>query len=225
MTRVGITSDRFAMVADRYEEVGLQPVHLPCVTFEPRSEADLTRARTAAANAGLLVATSPRIISTLWPSGGMPSVEVAAVGSATASATTRAGGAVVLIGDAGLARLAERIADRPQVPRMVLTHAEGSEPAALTRLRQLAPDLEEHVIYEMRPTSPSLDPVEAVAFASPSAVFGWALSRSLDDVVVGAIGPTTARAVATVRSPDVVADTPSHDALARAIAAFMEVPA
>jgi len=54
-------------------------------------------------------------------------------------------------------------------------------------------------------------------------VNGWGLSRSFDDLVVGAIGATTAAAIARHREADVIAERPSHPNLAQAIASFMEV--
>jgi uroporphyrinogen-III synthase len=67
-----------------------------------------------------------------------------------------------------------------------------------------------------------MTPVEAVSFASPSAVQGWLMTRGLDDVVVGVIGKTTGAAVARVRPPDTVATRPSHKALAGALADHLE---
>jgi uroporphyrinogen-III synthase len=60
--------------------------------------------------------------------------------------------------------------------------------------------------------------VDVVTFASPSAVEGWTLSRSLDLAVV-AIGPTTCGALERAgHPPDLVADDPAFAALARSIA-------
>ena len=67
-----------------------------------------------------------------------------------------------------------------------------------------------------------MTPVEAISFASPSAVQGWLITRDLDDVVVGVIGQTTAAAVARIRPPDAVATRPSHKALALALTDHLE---
>lgn len=223
MRRVAITSDRFAAVASEYAGLGLDPVSLPCIEVVPVPPAEIAGAREAAARTELLIVTSPRLVSLLWPEGRMPPVDTAVVGPSTEATVTRAGGVVTLVGGAGLARLVELLEGRTAGRRVMIAHAEGSDPAAMSALRQLVPDLEEHVVYRSVPISPPAVPVDAVAFASPSAVTGWSLSRGFEDVVVGAIGSTTAAAVARHRQPDAVADQPSHRALATAIASFMEV--
>lgn len=219
MTRVAITTDRFANVALGYVEAGLVPVSLPCIRFSPAPAAKINQARSGVDNTDLLMLTSPRAVELLWPRGGMPNVAVAAVGSATAATVTRAGGRVELVGDAGLARLIDMAADVLRHRKVMIAHASGADPEAMSRLRTLVPDLTEHVVYQVVPVGPPPLPIDAVAFASPSAVKGWCLTRTLDDVVVGAIGSTTAAEVARHREPDVVADRPSHLVLARAIAA------
>ena len=65
--------------------------------------------------------------------------------------------------------------------------------------------------------------MRAAVFASPSAVAGWLLSRDFDGLVVGVIGPTTWKAVARVRLPDVLASQPTHQTLAQALASYLEV--
>jgi uroporphyrinogen-III synthase len=152
-------------------------------------------------------------------------VETAVVGTSTRSSVEAAGGTVTIVGDAGLARLAELLAGRVEGRRVVIAHAERSDPEAMRRLREAVPDLEEHLVYRTVSIPPAGDRVDVVAFASPSAVSGWALSRRFDEVVVGVIGDTTAAAMARHRMADVVADRPTHPALARAIASFMEVNA
>lgn len=223
MTRVGVTSDRFATVASRYAEVGLDPVSLPCIRVDAASPDVIAGARERAARAEFLIITSSRVVSLLWPDGGMPDVDTAVVGSTTASRVTQAGGRTALVGDAGLARLVELSEGRIRGRRVMIAHAEGSDPAAMVRLREIVPDLEEHPVYRAVPIPPGGDRVDAVSFASPSAVTGWAMSRSFEDVVIGAIGSTTAAAIARHRESDVVAEEPSHRALAGGIASFMEV--
>lgn len=153
----------------------------------------------------------------------MPGVDTAAVGPSTAEAVVKAGGRVSLTGDAGLARLVELAAQRLDDGRVVIAHAAGSDPVGLARLRRSTPNLEEREVYRSVPVAPDAVVVDAVAFASPSAVDGWHLTRDLEDVVVGAIGATTANAVARHHVPDVIASSPSYPALAEAIATFMEV--
>lgn len=222
MTRVAITTDRFDSVSPAYALRGLEPVPLPCLRVEPAGDDALTDAREAAADADLLVVTSPRTVSLLWPEQEMPEVEVAAVGESTAAAVARSGGRVVAAGRSGLMGLIEIVADRLRESRVVFPHAGGSDLAASQRLRQLTSHLEEHVVYRTVPVAPDTTGVEAVSFASPSAVQGWLVTRDLRDLVVGVIGKTTGAAVARIRPPDVVATRPSHQALALALSDYLE---
>lgn len=223
MIRVGVTSDRFDAIAPGYAYAGLEPVSLPCVQIQPAPPGDIAYVRERAPRADLLMVTSPRVVSLVWPDGRMPEVDTAVVGRSTASRVEQAGGRVTQVGDAGLARLVELTAGHMEGRCVMIAHAEGSDPVAMARLREIAPDLEEHPVYRAVPVAPGADPVDAVAFASPSAVKGWGLSRSFDDLVVGAIGATTAAAIARHRAADVIAERPSHLNLAQAIASFMEV--
>jgi uroporphyrinogen-III synthase len=222
VTRVAITTDRFDSVASAYALRGLEPVPIPCLRVEPAGDDALTDAREAAADADLLLVTSPRTVSLLWPEQTMPEVEVAAVGESTAAAVTGSGGRVVAAGRSGLMALIDTVADRLQRARVVFPHAGGSDLAASQKLRQLTTHVEEYVVYRTVPTAPDMTPVEAVSFASPSAVQGWLMTRDLEDVVVGVIGKTTGAAVARVRPPDTVATRPSHKALALALADHLE---
>lgn len=223
MTRVAVTTDRFDEVADVFGEIGLEPVALPCIRVETVPPHELTEIREQAGTADLLMVTSPRVVSLLWPDGGMPDVDTAVVGSTTAQAVVAAGGRATVVGDAGLARLADLALGWIGGRRVVLAHAAGSDPVGLARVQESAAELIDGVVYESVPVAPDLTPVDAVAFASPSAVAGWTLARDFEDLIVGAIGTTTARAVERHRSPDVIAATPSYPALAEAIATFMEV--
>ena len=223
MIRVGVTSERFDAIASGYADAGLEPVSLPCVQIQSAPPRNIAYVRERATRVDLLMITSPRVVSLVWPDGRMPEVDTAVVGRSTASSVERAGGKVTQVGNAGLARLVELSAGHIEGRYVMIAHAEGSDPTAMARLREIAPDLEEHPVYRTVPVAPGADRVDAVAFASPSAVKGWGLSRSFDDLVVGAIGATTAAAVARYREADVIAERPSHLNLAQAIASFMEV--
>ncbi len=223
MNRVGVTTDRLASAAPHYSRAGLEPVPLPSIRPEPSGRQALEAARVAASRARLVLITSSRVVELLWPGGGMAGIEVGAVGAVTAAAADSAGGRVVVTGTGGLARLIDVAGERVMGDGLVLLHAQGTDPELIERLRALAPGMEDHVVYRVVPIGPAPDPVEAVAFASPSAVTGWLLTRSLEDLVVGAIGKTTAAALARHRPPDVIAPEPSHSALARMIASFLEV--
>jgi uroporphyrinogen-III synthase len=221
--RVALTTDRFDSVAPLYIEAGLAPIWLPCVQVEPASDDALDRAREAAARAGIIILSSARSVDWLWPQGRVPEVDVVAVGTATARAITERGGRVVLTGDSGLAELAAKASTRLASDHVVFPRSADTDPGALRLVRQLAPELLEFEIYHIQPIAPENDEVRAVAFASPSAVVGWHLGRDLVGLLAGVIGATTAAAVSRYRRPDVVAPSPSHRALARALASHMEV--
>lgn len=211
---MAITTDRFNAVASIYAGQGLDPLPVPCMRVEPGGPDVLVDARKASSSADLLLITSARTVDLLWPDQPMPGVDIAAVGEATAAAVAGAGGRVVVAGRSGLLGLIEMLADRLGDGRVVFPHAGRVGLVASRRLRELAPGLEEHVVYRTVPVAPRLTPVGATVFASPSAVQGWLMTRDFDDVVVAVIGETTRAAVARHRSPDVVAPRPSHRALA-----------
>jgi uroporphyrinogen-III synthase len=223
VTRVAITTDRFDSVAPVYLGVGLEPVPAPCVDVVVAVEGILTRAREAASDADLLLITSARTVELLWPRGGMPPTGVVTVGATSAAAVEAAGGRVVVTGQSGLADLLDGAAELLSGARVVFPHAAGTDPGLVARLRSLVSDLEEQEIYRAVPIAPEPTPVDAVVFASPSAVTGWLLARDFEDVVVGVIGPTTRAAVARHRMPEVIAPEPSHHSLARALRSHLEV--
>lgn len=232
MTRVAITTDRFESAGRPFRRYGLEPVSLPCIRIEPAGADLLAEARKAAALCDLLLITSARTVDLLWPDGPMPSSPVAAVGEWTAAAVEARGGRVALAGQAGVTELIDQLGSNLETAAVVFPHAgrpsadnSTSLRTALETLRGRAAKLNEFEIYRTTSLSPGTDDVAAVAFASPSAVAGWHLSRSFDALVIGVIGLTTRVAVAAHRSPDVVAPQPSHDALARAMASFLEVSA
>ena len=69
-------------------------------------------------------------------------------------------------------------------------------------------------VYTTRPRPPGQESVDSALFASPSAVTGWLSARSLADVVIGAIGETTAKALFDAgHPPDVVPDDPDFEEL------------
>jgi uroporphyrinogen-III synthase len=222
VSSVAITNDRFETVAPVYLDSGLEPVPVPCVHVEPADERALGDAREAAAEADMMLISSARTVALLWPDGDMPDVEVVAVGESTAEAARRAGGLVAATGRSGLIDLIDTNADRLRASRVVFPHAGGTDLTAMRKLRDVAGVMEEHVVYRTAPLAAAQTDVDAAAFASPSAVQGWLLSRDLDDVVVGVIGPATAAAVARVRPPDVVAPRPAHRSLAMALNDHLE---
>ena len=224
MIRVAITSDRVDTAAPLYRRAGLDPVWLPCIKLEPAPDDVLDRAREAVLEADVVILSSARTVDLLWPHHPIPSTDVVAVGAATAAAATSRGGRVILSGDSGLAGLAAKAGKELRMAgRVVFPRSAHSDPATLRIIRDLAPSLVEFEVYRTQPIAPEKSEVRAVAFASPSAVEGWHLTRNLDGLVVGVVGATTLAAAARYRQPDVVASVPSHRVLALALASHMEV--
>lgn len=232
MTRVAITTDRFDSACRPFLRYGFEPVPLPCIRIEPAAADVLAGARRAAAACDLVLITSVRTVDLLWPQGPMPASPVAAVGERTAAAVEARGGRLALTGRAGLAELVDQLAGVLEAASVVLLRAGGPPTSpdnstylgtAMAVLRKRAGNIDEFEIYRTKPLPPGTDAVTAAAFASPSAVAGWHLSRSFDALIVGVIGSTTRLAAAAHRPPDVVAPRPSHDALARAMASYLEV--
>jgi uroporphyrinogen-III synthase len=223
VTRVAITTDRFDSVAPVYSGLGLEPVPVPCVDVVAAGEEVLTRAREAVSGADLVVITSARTVDLLWPLGAMSGTRAVTVGAASAVAVEAAGGRVALTGRSGLADLLDVAADELGAARVAFPHAVGTDPGLVASLRSLALDLQEHEIYRVIPVAPEPTPVQAVVFASPSAVNGWLLARDFEEVVVGVIGATTQAAVARYTVPEVIAPEPSHHSLARALTSYLEV--
>jgi uroporphyrinogen-III synthase len=220
VTRVAITTtgESFRRVAAEFSGTGLEPVSLPCIRIEPADDSEIELMRRSVESADLLVVTSRRTIDILWPNGGMPPIPVAAVGTATSHAAADAGGELICVGTGGGAELVELLVPRLRNAVVAYPHARRADPQMLDLLRSHAVAVHGAALYDTIPVAPPADPVDAVAFASPSAVEGWASSRTFDPLVM-AIGPTTTAALERIgRTPDLVADDPTFAALARAIA-------
>ncbi len=220
--RVAITTteDRFDDVAASFEEHGLRPVLLPCIRVRPASDDVLASVKVEIASVGDVMVSSARAIEVLWPEAATLVGDFYVVGPATAAEVERRGGTVRVEGAAGLAELA-----RSLVPlglrRLVFPHAGGTDLESIEPLVSSGVDVVSSVVYNTDRCSPADDEVDAVAFASPSAVEGWLSARSLDGLLVAAIGPTTAAALLRQGvSVDVVPSRPGHADLAAALAAF-----
>lgn len=221
--RVAVTTsaDRAAGAARCFRAAGLDPVVLPCIRVVAADVERVRALREAAEGGDLLVLTSGRPLDILWPEGRMPPLAVAAVGPATARRAERWGARVVTVGTRGGADLADRIRGGRKV--VVYPHAEGTDGETIRLLEAAAERLLAAPVYRTDPVPPADDPVEAAAFASPSAVEGWVAGRSLERLVVAVIGATTAGAVARFgRKADVIASRPGYEALAEALAAHVE---
>lgn len=225
MTDVAVTTsaDAFPRWAAAVAAAGLQPVELPCIEVVPAEPEELEQVRQAAASCDALLLTSPRAVALLWPSGDMPPVPVAAVGVATAEGVEEAGGTVEVEGSNGGDALVEEWSG-VRGRRIVFPHALGADISRIETLVSAGAEVDAFPIYQARPISPGPDPVDAAVFASPSAVDGWLLSRSLNELrVVAAIGATTARAIEEAGGAvDAIPDAPSMEALVEALTTALE---
>ncbi len=218
--RVGITTaaDAYERFAPAFLACSLQPMSLPCIAIETTGERNAAAARNHAATADLMFVTSARSITHLWPHGGMPDTPVAAVGPATAAAVRNAGGHVLEVGDSGSHALTDILAQRIRGKSVAYPHAAGADPEVVRRLERAGAAVKAVTVYRSRPCPPPPDPVDAVVFASPSAVRGWLLARDLYGIRVAAIGPTTAAELERRgRPPDAVAPEPHLSSLAEAL--------
>ena len=225
LPRVGLTTtvDRARQLVGDLKAAGLEPVVLPCIELVPAPGAVVAAARSESSQSDWLVVTSPRTIHILWPEKGMPSTKVAAVGRATGDAVSSAGGTVAVVGDGGADELAERITRVVAGQSVFFPHAAGADRSTIDLLRRAGATVHAQVVYEIRPIAPGDDPVDSVAFGSASAVTGWFLSRDLEGLVVGAIGATTAAAVADHGwSFDVMPPTPSFSGMVRLLAEHLK---
>lgn len=221
MPRIALTTtpDRVARLSSLCEQHGLEPVGLPCIELVRADEDVLDHATRRAAQADWLVATSSRAIAVLWPEGEMPDVPVATVGPATARAVAKAGGRPVVVGDGGADELIELIADRLNGSSVVFPHAAGAGTTTIEALTAVGALVDARAVYEIRPIPPAAVPVDSVVFGSPTAVHGWHLSRDLEGLAVGAIGGTTAEALAErAVAADVEPPQPSFEGLIAAMA-------
>jgi len=209
------TVDRAEALAAEFELRGMRPVVLPCVAVQIAPPIRLSKARNSLDGADTLLLSSPRSLSIMWPNGSLPDLPVVAVGPATATAAHRSGLTVEVVGTGGLADVVDSLQGR----RVFFPRAESTPEAPLRRLADVAASLEAPVVYRTVPRAPEDEPVDAVAFTSPTAVEGWLMTRTLDDVAVGVIGETTAAAVRAHRiEPDVTPARPGFALLAEAFA-------
>lgn len=220
-SRIALTTspDRGESLASRCGDLGLEPVLLPCIQFVPADICLLGSVRDEATRADWLAVTSARAVTALWPQGGMPDVPVAVVGESTARTVREAGGNPAVVGDGGAAELVDLVSGRIGGKTVLFPHAAGAGRPTARALEGAGASVVARPVYEIRPVPPAVDPVDAVAFGSPTAVRGWCLSRDFDGLVVGAIGETTAAEIARQSARvDVVAPRPAFDRLIDLIA-------
>jgi len=216
------TRDRCLQLVDEVAGLGLEPVVLPCIELIPGSDAVTEAARIESARSDWVLLTSPRTVHELWPEGGMPKTRVAAVGQATAEAVRDAGGRVAVVGDGGARDLVDRISRMVAGQSVFFPHAADADRSTIDLLDGAGATVRARVVYEIRPISPSEDPVDAIVFGSPTAVTGWLLARDLEGLAVGVIGETTAAAVAGYGYQfDVMPPSPSFGELTRLMAGHL----
>lgn len=195
------TAERAVDLVETVETQGLEAVLLPCIEVTPVPSSTLESARAAASQVDWLVFTSARAVTTLWPDGGMPDVPALVVGASTADAVRRRGGSVEILGEGGAKDLLDRHAEPLAGKNVLFAHGASADPSTLHRLEAIGAKVTAMAVYETRSVPPGPDPVDVALFASPSAVSGWAMSRRLDDVLLAAIGVSTAAALASLGHP------------------------
>lgn len=219
--RVAVTTavDRAPAVAAAFAAVGLEPVVLPCIRVEPAPADELARIRGLAVDVDLVVLTSARAARLVWPEGMPAGARFATVGAATAAEVRRLGGDVEVVGFGGGDDLARDLSPRAAGMTVLFPRAAEAASTIVAELAAAGARVREVPAYTTVPVGPPLDPVEAASFASPSAVAGWSLTRSLGGVVIGAIGETTRAALLAGGVTEVVVpERRAVDALARVLA-------
>lgn len=214
--RIAITTaaDRSSRVADLVIAAGHVPVLLPSIEVSVVGEAELQAVRDQCAVADLIVVTSSRAITALWPAGGMPHVSCAAVGPVTAAAVRHAGGDLIVEGQGGAAELLDSLRPRLATIRVVLPQSGAADDGLARGLEMAGASVWARTVYRVEPLPPDEAQVDVAIFASPTAVEGWSRSRDWDGMLVAAIGQTTAAALkAAGRAPDLVAPDPTYQSL------------
>jgi uroporphyrinogen-III synthase len=197
------------------ESAGAVPVVLPCISAEPVESVALAAALAKSARrAAWLVFTSRRGVEGYVRLAGdelAPGARIAVVGPATAEAARSSLGRVDLVAEHGTAEslAADLIAagaggdGRTEPPRIVLVLAQNAGDTLERELRAAGADPRRFDVYRTVPARPLIPKralstfnVDAVWFASPSAVLGFMNQVEIDvDAALVAIGPSTADAM------------------------------
>jgi len=220
--RLALTStvDRSAALVPMVSGCGLEAVLLPCIEYSAGDLSVVAEARLRSSGCDWLVITSARAVSTLWPKGDMPDVLVAAVGPGAAAAVRAGGGTPSLVGAGGSEELFARLKSKVSGRAVFFPHATDADLSGLDSLRAAGAGIDALAVYSVRPIAPGDDPVDAVVFGSPTAVRGWFLARTTTGLRVGAIGETTAAALAERGvSPESVPREPAFETLVGLVAA------
>jgi len=227
------------------EAEGAKVVEWPTLRFdEPTDAARLERARASLRDGAFdwVVVTSARAVLPLGSREGVPeAVRVGAVGAATAAALREAGWRVDVSGDGDAADLAEAMNRAHELvgARVLFPAASLAGSVLEEALTQMGARVERVEAYRTllappgpaRVTADLAAGVDAVAFASPSAVaslmeaLGRAWPEALSGVAVAAIGPSTERALiesGLEAGRVTTADPPSLDGLVEACVTSIE---
>lgn len=226
MKTVAVTTsaDRAAAAAIPFTLAGTSPIQLPCIEIVPATHDYLEAARAGAMNVDLIIVSSRRTLDILWPDGPLPTAAFAVVGRVTAREVERRGGTVALVGSGGSDRLANALTGRISGKSVIWPHARGADPRPLSHVGAGSTSFMAPVIYESVPKQPESTPVDVVTFASPSAVAGWQLSRSLQGETIAVIGETTRAAVDEAGAPvAIIAAEPTFQSLANSVAEHLGV--
>ena len=171
-------------------------------------------------DADVLIVTSARTVAMLAPAG-IPPLPIITVGPVTAMAVADAGGSVAWIGSNGIRHLANEAKHLLAGKRIVIAGAANTARANSEELEHAGGSVLSVPLYTTVAVSPPDDLVDAVVFGSPTAVTGWLTSRELSDVLIGAIGPTTAMALrGRGFEPDVVPQRPGFTNTIELVAAL-----
>ncbi|HJR92681.1 MAG TPA: uroporphyrinogen-III synthase [Acidimicrobiia bacterium] len=213
------TAERAGDLVETVEAHGLEAVLLPCIEVTVAPSATLETVRAAANQADWLVFTSARAVTSIWPEGGMPDVPALVVGAGTGEAVRKGGGSVSIQGEGGAGDLLDRHSEPLAGKKVLFAHGASADPSTLHRLEAMAAEVTALAVYETRSVPPGSDPVDVALFASPSAVGGWAISRRFDDVILAAIGATTAAALTSQgHPPHIVSPRPDHHPMIQTVA-------
>ncbi|MGB2757698.1 MAG: uroporphyrinogen-III synthase [Acidimicrobiia bacterium] len=224
MVRVAVTTsvDAEPRLSHVLRARGFDPIALPCIEIMPADHDELDRLRVAAAAADWIVLASPRAITAVWPEGWMPSTPAACVGPTTAACCEAAGGYPALVGSGGAEALVDALGVHLETDVVVFPHASATDPNVIDRLAQMC-QLTHGIAYRTAILAPADAPVDAVVFTSPSTVRGWLSARSLDGLVIAALGSSTANELRVHgHEPQVIPTSPNVEELADALARHCE---
>jgi uroporphyrinogen-III synthase len=211
-------------LAARLAAAGIASQELPCIRIEPLPDAAPLGEAVAALTADdLLVITSPagaRAVASALD-GRSCAAGVAVVGAATGAACTAAGLRVVFT--ASLAT-ASALAQEVPLPRgvVLLARSDRAAPDALAILTSRGAVVGRIVTHRTVPLPQVRVPgADAVVFASPSAVDGFA-AAGITPAIAIAIGPATGRRYRERFGHEPVVATADPEHLARAIQLALE---